>query len=144
MTTTHKFSIGDRVRIKPYADLPDDVRTKGASALCGKDGEIVDIIYSNANHKLYYVLQFDGYSRPSTKMFTEDSIDFIPEEVKTTYRYDFSFLENVVVASLIEIDGDGNERDCQRPRTPSSRRRIWGCAGRILGAEEDYAGGKGQ
>lgn len=111
MTTTHKFSIGDRVRVKPYADLPDDVRTKGASALCGQDGEIVDIIYSNANHKLYYVLQFDGYSRPSTKMFTEDSIDFIPEEVKPTYRYDFSFLENVVVASLIEIDGDGNETE---------------------------------
>lgn len=128
MNTTHKFSIGDRVRVKPYADLPDDVRTNRASALCGLDGEIVDIIYSNADHKLYYVLHFDGYSRPSTKMFTEDSIDLIPEEVKPTYRYDFSFLENVVVASLIEIDGDGNETELAKGHGHHLHNGVYGIA----------------
>ena len=111
MTTTHKFSIGDRVRVRPYAALPEEAKSKATATLCSKDGEIVDTVYSNAKHRLYYVLHIDGFERPSSKMFTEDSIDLIPEEVKPTYRYDFSFLENVVVASLIEIDGDGNETE---------------------------------
>ena len=106
-----KFNIGDRVRVRPYDELPDDVKSKSTGPLCGKDGEIVDIVYSNAKKCLYYTIHLDGYDKPSAKMFTEDSIDLIPEEVPHTYRYDFDFLENVVVARLIEIDGDGNETE---------------------------------
>lgn len=106
-----KFNIGDRVRIRPYDELPDGVRTKATAPLCGKDGEIVDIVYSNARKCLYYTLHLDGYAQPSHKLFTEDCIDLIPEETPVTYRYDFTYLDNVVVARLIEIDGDGNETE---------------------------------
>ena len=72
---------------------------------------MVDIVYSNAKRKLFYVIHLDGYDKPSAKMFTEESIDFIPEKVQPTYRYDFDYIDNVVVARLIEIDGDGNETE---------------------------------
>jgi hypothetical protein len=109
-----KFNIGDRVRVRPYDELPDDVKTKATAPLCGKDGEIVDIVYSNAKKRLYYTVHLDGYAFPSHKMFTEDSLDLIPEEVPHTYRYDFDYLENVVVARFIEIDGDGKETEIGR------------------------------
>ena len=109
-----KFQIGDRVRVRPYDELPDEVKSKSTGILCGKDGEIVDIVYSNAKKCLYYTIHLDGYDKPSAKLFTEDSIDLVPQEVPHTYRYDFDFLENVVVARLIEIDGDGNETEVAR------------------------------
>ena len=110
----NKFNIGDRVRIRPYDQLPEDVKSKSAGGLCGKEGEIVDIVFSNAKHKLFYVIHLDGFDKPSAKMFTEESIDFIPDEVKVTYRHEFDYLENVVVARFIEIDGDGNETEIER------------------------------
>lgn len=109
-----KFNIGDRVRIRPYEELPEDVKNKATSPLCGKDGEIVDIVYSNAKHRLYYVLHIDGFDKPSSKMFTDDCLDLVPEEVPATYRYDFDYLDNVVVAKFIEVDGDGNETELAR------------------------------
>lgn len=107
----NKFNIGDRVRVRSYDELPDEVKTKSAGTLCGKEGEIVDIVFSNAKHRLFYCIHLDGYDKPSAKLFTEDSIDFVPEVVQPTYRYDFDYLDNVVVARLIEIDGDGNETE---------------------------------
>ena len=106
-----KFNIGDRVRVRDYYDLPEGVRNKSVSPLCGKDGEIVDIIYSNAKKCLFYTIHLDGYDKPSHKLFTEDCIDLVPEVVPVTYRYEFDFLENVVVARLIEVAADGTETE---------------------------------
>lgn len=106
-----KYNIGDRVRIRPYDELPESARTKSTGPLCGKNGEIVDIVYSNAKKCLYYTIHLDGYAQPSHKLFTEDCIDLIPEETSVIYRHDIEYLDNVVVARLIEIDGDGNEAE---------------------------------
>lgn len=106
-----KFNIGDRVRIRPYDELPDEVKSRATGPLCGKEGEVVDIVYSNAKHRLFYAIHLDGYDKPSAKMFTEESIEFVPEEVPVIYRHDIEYLDNVVVARLIEIDGDGNETE---------------------------------
>ncbi len=108
-----KFTIGERVRIRDYAELPEEAKTKSTAPLCGKDGEIVDIVYSNAKKRLYYVLHIDGFDKPSSKMFTEDCLDFVPEEVPAAYRYDFDYLDNVVVAKFIEVR-DGNETELAR------------------------------
>ncbi len=106
-----KFNIGDRVRIRSYDELPDGVRTKATAPLCGKDGEIVDIVYSNAKKCLFYTIHIDGYDQPSHKLFTEDCLDLVPEESPVTYRYEFAFLENVVVARFIEVAPDGTETE---------------------------------
>ena len=107
----NKFNIGDRVRIRPYDQLPDDVRTKATATLCGKDGEIVDIVYSNAKRCLFYTIHLDGYDKPSHKMFTEESIDIAPEEKTYFYRHEIEYLEDVVVARLFEVDIDGNKTE---------------------------------
>jgi hypothetical protein len=109
-----KFNIGDRVRIRAYDELPEDVKTKSTGTLCGKEGEIVDIVFSNAKHRLFYTIHIDGYDKPSAKMFTEDSIEFIPEVEEYTYRHEFEYLENVVVARFIQIDSQGNETEIGR------------------------------
>lgn len=109
-----KFNIGDRVRVKAYEQLPDDVKSKSTGILCGKEGEVVDIVFSNAKHRLFYCIHLDGYDKPSAKMFTEDSIELIPEDVPVTYRHEFDYLDNVVVARFIEIDGEGNETEIGR------------------------------
>lgn len=109
----NKFTIGDRVRIRDYADLPEETKSKATATLCGKDGEIVDIVYSNAKHYTYYVIHLDGYDKPSAKMFTDDCLDLVPGEVPDTYRYDFDYLDNVVVAKFIEVR-DGNETELAR------------------------------
>lgn len=109
----NKFTIGDRVRIRDYHNLPEDIRSKSVGSLCGKDGEIVDIVYSNAKHYTYYVIHLDGYDKPSAKMFTDDCLDLVPGEVPDTYRYDFDYLDNVVVAKFIEVR-DGNETELAR------------------------------
>lgn len=109
-----KFNIGDRVRIRSYDELPEEVKNNAVGKLCGKEGEIVDIVFSNAKHRLYYTIHIDGYDKPSAKLFTEDSIEFIPEAVPVTYRHEFDYLDNVVVARFIEIDGEGNETEIGR------------------------------
>lgn len=109
-----KFNIGDRVRVRPYAELPEDVKNKATATLCGKEGEIVDIVFSNAKHRLFYTVHLDGYDKPSHKLFSEDSIDLAPKVVEPTYRHEFDYLENVVVARFIEIDTDGNETEIGR------------------------------
>lgn len=103
-----EFKIGDRVRVKDYDDLPDEVKTRATGGLCGKEGVITDIIFSNAKKTLYYVLHLDGYDSPSGKMFTKQSIELAPERV-ISYRVDIQVLEKVVAAELVEVCGDDEE-----------------------------------
>ena len=106
-----KFNIGDRVRVRAYDELPEEVRNKATATLCGKDGEVVDIIYSNAKHRLFYTVHLDGYDKPSAKMFTEEAIEAIPQPVHVSYDYAFDYLDNVVVARFLEVDSEGNETE---------------------------------
>lgn len=101
-----KFNIGDRVRIRRYTDIPEEIRHKGFAKNIGKDGEIVDIVYSNAQDCYMYRIHFDGYAQRSHTDFPEGSFDLIPELSEATYAYEFEFLNNTVVARLYEIRGD--------------------------------------
>ena len=101
-----EFNIGDRVRVKPYDDLPEQTRSKGVGRLCGKDGEIVDKLWSGARGCTVYKLQFDGATRPSSIDFPAKAIDLVSELDKKSYAYEFAYLDNVVVAKFYEIGED--------------------------------------
>jgi hypothetical protein len=101
-----EFNIGDRVRVRRYNDIPDNIKNKGIGKSAGKDGEIVDVMYSNAKDCYVYKLHFDGIARPCITDFPEGSFDLISELEQATYTYEFEYLENVVVARLYEIKGD--------------------------------------
>ena len=101
-----EFNIGDRVRIRQYNDMPDGIRHKGLAKRTGDDGEIVDIMYSNANDCFVNKIHFDGFDRASNTDFPEGSFDLISELDQAKYAYEFDILHNVVLAKLYEIDGD--------------------------------------
>lgn len=100
-----EFKIGDRVKVKEYADIPEAHRTKAMGRMCGEVGIVTNKLYSEADDSYTYKIQFDNYPRPSTKMWTEEHLDLY-EEPTTEYRYEFENLENMVVARLYEVTGD--------------------------------------
>lgn len=101
-----EFNIGDRVRVRRFEDIPDEVKNKGMGKSAGKDGEIVDVMYSNAKDCYMYRIQFDGKATHSQTDFPEGSFDLISEIEQATYAYEFEYAENLVIARLYEIKGD--------------------------------------
>lgn len=101
-----EFNIGERVRIKHYDDLPEQMKNRGIARSCGKDGEIVDKLWSGAKGCTVYKILFDGTTRPSSIDFPAKAIDLISELCKKTYGYEFCYLDNVVVAKFYEIGED--------------------------------------
>jgi hypothetical protein len=107
-----EFNIGERVRIRRYEDMPDSVKHKGIAKNAGNDGEIVDKLWSAARDCMLYRIQFDGFDRVSKTDFPEGTFDRISDLMaRKTYTYEFEFLENVTVARLYEVDGDGNKTE---------------------------------
>lgn len=104
-----KFNIGDRVRVRDYYDLPEEDRTPSTGRICGKEGDVIDIVFSNAKNKFYYMLHLDGYALPSAKLFTDGCLVAIKRNV--TYRHDIAYLENVVCVRLMEVADDGTETE---------------------------------
>lgn len=103
------INIGERVQVRAYEDLPEDIKRKGLSKHAGKSGEIVDIVFSNAKQEYFYKIQFDGCDEPSRTNFPVESFDLEAELEQATYTYEFEFAENLVVARLYESKGDQKE-----------------------------------
>lgn len=104
-----EFTIGTNVKIKEYGELPERIKSKSVARLAGNKAEIVDVVFSEAKGEKYYLLKVEGCKSVSTVCFTEDAFDEIKEEIPT-YRYDFEYLDNVVVARLYETK-DGEEKE---------------------------------
>lgn len=101
-----EFNIGDRVRVKKYEDIPEQIKSRGIAKVSGKDGEIVDKLWSGAKGETIYRIRFDGADRTSSIDFSSKSIDLISELEKKSYQYEFDYLEKVVVARLYEVGED--------------------------------------
>lgn len=95
-----KFTIGDRVRVKDYNDIPEEHKTRGLAKMCGEIGTIEDVFYSSAQECDLYAIQFDNYAN-SQKLYQEELLEAVDESV--SYEYEFEYLENVVVARLYEV-----------------------------------------
>lgn len=102
MDKNEKFEIGDRVRIKDYADLPPECQNAGFSKNCGKEGEIVDMIWSRAKQVVLYRIQFDDCTYVSKTDYPEGSFDPIPSLPKVTYGFEYDYADNVVIAIFYE------------------------------------------
>lgn len=100
-----EIKIGDRVHVRYYNDIPEDIRHKGLGKHAGHEGTIVDILHSGARDCEVYRILFDGTSRPSRTDFIESTFDLVKQEL-ATYSYEFEFAENLVVARLYETKGD--------------------------------------
>ena len=102
-----EICIGDRVRVRPYEKLPEKIKSKGLARLAGNEGEIVDVMYSNAKECYVYKIHFDGFDRASNAVFPEGSFDLVSELEAATYTYEIEVLENLVVARLYQVEDGG-------------------------------------
>lgn len=98
-----EFRIGDRVKVKEYDNLPESAKNKGLGRNAGKEGEIVDILYSNVKECYVYRIHFDGADQHSKTDFVEVTFDFATNKDKPAYTYEIEVLENLVVARLYQI-----------------------------------------
>ena len=99
-----EFNIGERVRIKPYDEIPEGVKNKRFGLLARLEGEIVDKLYSEAKGCTVYKIHFDDFDRPSKVDFVEGTFEIIGKE-KIEYTYEIEHLENLMVARLFELKG---------------------------------------
>ena len=100
-----ELKIGDRVQVREYEEIPENLRTKGAASLCGEVGTVMDKLWSEGNDCYVYRVRFDGFNRISSKMWTAESLELFVEH-PTEYKYEFEMLDNVVVVVLYEVVGD--------------------------------------
>lgn len=111
-----EFNIGDRVRVKDYAEISNANKAKvikdkpymwnaGKAKVAGKEGVIVDKLYSEAHSRFVYFLHLDGYETASHAQFDGDSLEVIQKE-PVTYHHEFEYLDNVVIARFYEVRGD--------------------------------------
>lgn len=109
-----EFNIGERVRARAYENIPEEIRSKGFVKNAGKDGEIVDKLWSAAEDRMVYRIHFDGMAKASATLFPEGTFDRISDLVRVSYVYEFDNLDNVVVARFYEVDADGNKTEIAR------------------------------
>ena len=101
-----EFNIGERVVVRQYEDLPEEIKNKGLGKNAGKAGEVVDVMYSNARDCYLYKIRFDGCDVPSRTDFPSGALYILTEEAQPEYKYEFEFLENLVTARLYEVTED--------------------------------------
>lgn len=57
------YQIGDRVRVRDYEDFPEHMKNSACAKVAGKEGEIIDVLWSHSNNCTFYKIQLDGYDR---------------------------------------------------------------------------------
>ena len=98
-----EFNIGERVRVIPYDEIPEQGRNRRLGMLAGCEGKIVDKMYSEAKEGYVYRIHLDGYDRPSRCDFLGDSLELVVEE-EVEYFHEFEYLEKLVVARLYKVE----------------------------------------
>lgn len=101
------FYIGDRVRVRPFERIPEEIRNRGLGKSAGREGEIVDIMNSVAKNCTVYKIHFDGDAHCSRTEFPAGTFDLVSDLEAPSYTYEFEYLENLVVARLYEVTEDG-------------------------------------
>lgn len=70
-----EFNIQDTVRVVSYEELPCELKNKAIAKACGKEGEIVDRLYSEAEGGYIYRVRLEGSRSVSTINFTEEMLE---------------------------------------------------------------------
>lgn len=100
-----EMNIGCRVRVKGFNEIMPEKRSPRVSRLCGKEGVIVDKMYSEKNGEFVFVVKFDGFDDNSPKLWTEDHLEVV-ELSFSKFDFKFEVADNVVVCICTE---DGEE-----------------------------------
>lgn len=103
------YKIGSRVRVNAFDAIHENIRHRGLGKHAGKEGEIVDVLYSDANECYVYRILFDGASMESRTDFLAGMFDIIEDEVIETYTHEIEYLDNVVVVRFFKITDNSKQ-----------------------------------
>jgi hypothetical protein len=99
-----EFKIGDRVVVRDYNNIPENIRSKSIAKLHGQKGAIIDRLYSESAEDYTYIVQFDGSDKPSIHRWLECELWTLAPTAE--YSIEFTYAENLVVARLYELGDD--------------------------------------
>ena len=68
------FKIGDKIKVVSYEKLPIEHKNKGVARACGREGKIIDKLFSNKENRYIYKVQLHAYNEPSSISFTDDML----------------------------------------------------------------------
>lgn len=71
-----EFKIGDKIKVIPYEELPEKGKSKGVARACGREGVIIDKLYSSKENRYIYKVQLETFNAPSSIDFTDDMLRF--------------------------------------------------------------------
>lgn len=71
-----EFKIGDKIKVIPYEELPEKRKSKGVARACGREGVIIDKLYSSKENRYIYKVQLETFNAPSSIDFTDDMLRF--------------------------------------------------------------------
>lgn len=71
-----EFKIGDKIKVIPYEELPEKRKSKGVARACGREGVIIDKLYSSKESRYIYKVQLETFNAPSSIDFTDDMLRF--------------------------------------------------------------------
>ena len=94
------FNIQDKVRVVSYEELPLEARNKAIAKACGKVGEIVDRLYSEAEGGYIYRVHLEGSRTNSTINFTEEMLE--PSVVGGNIKVDTIIEDNLVIIRMYQ------------------------------------------
>lgn len=69
-----EFKIGDKIKVIPYEELPEKRKNKGVARACGREGVIIDKLYSGKENRNIYKVQLQAFNAPSSISFTDDML----------------------------------------------------------------------
>lgn len=102
-----EFKIGDRVTTKSFENVSEETRNSAMAKVTGKDGTIIDKLYSEAKGAYIYKVHIDGYTRASSVCWKAEDLELMPEKV--SYRFDIDITDtvhNVVIVRMLKKVGD--------------------------------------
>lgn len=71
-----EFKIGDKIKVIPYEELSKKRKSKGVARACGREGVIIDKLYSGKENRYLYKVQLETFNAPSSIDFTDDMLRF--------------------------------------------------------------------
>ena len=69
-----EFNIGDKIKVISYEELPEKLKNKGVARACGREGVIIDKLYSSKENRYIYKVQLETFNAPSSIDFTDDML----------------------------------------------------------------------
>ena len=104
------MKIGEKIRIKRFADLPEYLQIQAYKGLAGREAEIVDSLYSEAEQGQLYRVRLTGAGTSPSTLLPEEAMEVVEE---ASYYHEIEYLDNLVLVRFFE-EKNGEAKELAR------------------------------